>query len=315
MKREVERAIFAAGALCWRVIDGRIHVLVIHRPQYGDVTIPKGKVDPGETLPQAAVREIEEETGLRVALGVPLGESRHAMPGRFEKVVHYWAAEVSDAAIHRSTFRPNSEVSALEWVTIKRARAYLSYKLDVDIVDRFAALVDQGVTSTFPLIVLRHAKATARSEFDGTDQARTLTERGIGQAAELVNTVAAWGPKRIVTSSAIRCVATVTPLAAALGRAPRRLDGLTQDAFDQGADEVRRVVGKRVRQGVPAVICSHRPVLPVILKELALATGTPVGPYLTHAAALAPAAFSVVHLSATNPASGIIAIETHHPRD
>lgn len=58
-------AIYAAGAVCWRLIDGKVHVLVIHRTVYGDVTIPKGKVDPGESLPQTAVREIEEETGCR----------------------------------------------------------------------------------------------------------------------------------------------------------------------------------------------------------------------------------------------------------
>jgi len=62
------------------------------------------------------------------------------------------------------------------------------------------------------------------------------------------------------------------------------------------------------------VLCSHGPVLPGILTELALATGTIRGSYVSSAAALEPAAFSVVHLSATNPGSGIIAIETHIPR-
>ena len=67
----VTTAVYAAGAVCWRFIDGKLHVLVIHRTVYGDVTIPKGKVDPGESLPRTAVREIAEETGLDVALGVP----------------------------------------------------------------------------------------------------------------------------------------------------------------------------------------------------------------------------------------------------
>src|SRR6188768_1566812 len=123
--------VYAAGAVCWRIIDGRMHVLLIHRTVHGDVTIPKGKVDPGETLPQTAVREIGEETGLEVALGVPLGISRYPMPSGREKVVHYWAAEVSDHALQHSTFKPNAEVAALEWVTIKRARSYLTYAPDV----------------------------------------------------------------------------------------------------------------------------------------------------------------------------------------
>jgi len=75
----VSLAIYAAGALCWRVVDDKIVMLVVHRTKYGDVTIPKGKVDPGETLPQTAVREILEETGLAVTLGVPLGISAYPL--------------------------------------------------------------------------------------------------------------------------------------------------------------------------------------------------------------------------------------------
>ncbi|KQZ08960.1 NUDIX hydrolase [Agromyces fucosus] len=307
-------AIYAAGAVCWRLIDGKVHVLVIHRTVYGDVTIPKGKVDPGESLPQTAVREIAEETGLAVALGVPLGVSRYPLPSGREKIVHYWAAEVSDRAVQRSTFKPNAEVAALEWVTVKRARGYLSYEPDVEILDAFAKLLDQDVTSTFSLAVVRHGKAVSRSSWSGDDATRPLTERGVEQAAGLVATLSAWAPKRIVSSPAVRCVTTVTPLAAAAGLEIKRDAGISQDAWESGEDEVRRVVGKRVRAGKSAIICSHGPVLPEIMREVALATGTPLGSYVTDAAGLETGAFSVVHLSATSPGSGIIAIETHAPR-
>ena len=73
-------------------------------------------------------------------------------------------------------------------------------------------------------------------------------------------------------------------------------------------------VGKRVRAGKPAVLCSHGPVLPEILTEIALATGTMKGSYLGSASALEVGAFSVVHLSSTNPGSGIVSIETHVPK-
>lgn len=307
-------AIYAAGAVCWRLIDGKVHVLVIHRTVYGDVTIPKGKVDPGESLPQTAIREIAEETGLSVALGVPLGVSRYPLPSGREKIVHYWAAEVSDRAVQRSTFKPNAEVAALEWVTVKRARGYLSYEPDVEILDAFAKLLDQGVTSTFALAVVRHGKAVGRSSWPGDDATRPLTERGVEQAAGLVATLSAWAPKRIVSSPAVRCVTTVTPLAAATGLEIKRDAGISQDAWSAGEDEVRRVVGKRVRAGKSAIICSHGPVLPEIMREMALATGTPLGSYVTDAAGLETGAFSVVHLSTTSPGSGIIAIETHAPR-
>lgn len=307
-------AIYAAGAVCWRFIEGKLHVLVIHRTVYGDVTIPKGKVDPGESLPRTAVREIAEETGLDVSLGVPLGVSRYPLPSGREKVVHYWAAEVSDRAVQRSTFKPNAEVAALEWVTIKRARSYLSYEPDVEILENFAKLVEQGVTSTFALLLVRHGKAVSRHDWKGADAARPLSERGVKQAAAMVDTLTAWQPKRIVSSPAVRCVTTVAPLSAATGVPIKREAGISQEAWEAGEPEVRRVIGKRVRSGKSAVVCGHGPVLPEMIREIALATATPLGSYVTDAAGLEPGAFSVVHLSATNSGSGIVAIETHAPR-
>ena len=112
----------------------------------------------------------------------------------------------------------------------------------------------------------------------------------------------------------MRCVTTVTPLAAALGRKVHRTPLLSQDAWEEGTSDPRTVIGQRVRARKPAVLCSHGPVLPSILSELALATGTMRGSYLGSASTLQPGAFSVVHLSATNPGSGIVAIETHEPK-
>jgi 8-oxo-dGTP pyrophosphatase MutT (NUDIX family)/phosphohistidine phosphatase SixA len=307
-------AIYAAGAVCWRVVDGKLIVLVIHRTRYGDVTLPKGKVDPGETLPQTAVREIEEETGLKVALGVPLGISDYPLASGRDKIVHYWSAEVTDEAVAKSTFLPNGEVAALEWVTIKKARSYLTYERDVEILETFARLADEGVTSTFAIIALRHGKAVAPSSWSGPDATRPLTERGVQQATTNVATIEAWRPRTILTSPAVRCVATVAPLAATTGIRPKQKHHLSQDAYEDGSANVREVVGKRVRARKTAVLCSHGPVLPEILREVALATGTVPGSYLGSASDLPTGGFSVIHLSATNPSSGIIAIETHSPR-
>jgi 8-oxo-dGTP pyrophosphatase MutT (NUDIX family)/phosphohistidine phosphatase SixA len=306
--------VYAAGAVCWRLVDGKMHVLLIHRTVHGDITIPKGKVDPGETLPVTAVREIEEETGLAIALGIPLGISEYPMPNGKTKIVHYWAAEVLPEHIQRSTFVPNGEVAALEWVTIKKARTYLSYAPDVEIIDAFAARVAQGITRTFAIIALRHAKATAPQDWSGPDATRPLSDRGVTQAAALVPTVSAWQPLRIVASTATRCVTTVAPLSAATGIPAKRTELISQDAWEDGAADVRHVVGKRIRARKTAVLCSHGPVLPDILREIALATGSPVTHRLSNAAALAPSGFSVVHLSSDNPSAGILAIENHPPR-
>lgn len=306
-------SVYAAGAVCWRLIDGKMHVLLIHRTVHGDITIPKGKVDPGETLPATAVREIEEETGLAIALGLPVGVSEYLMPGGKTKIVHYWAAEVLPEHIQHSTFVPNGEVAALEWVTIKKARTYLSYAPDVEIIDAFAALVARGVTSTFAIVVLRHAKATPPHDWPGPDATRPLSERGVAQAAALAGTVSAWHPQRIFTSTATRCVTTVAPLSAAIGVPFKRTELISQDDWEQGTSDVRLAVGKRVRARKTAVLCSHGPVLPDILREIALATGSPVTQRISAAAALAPSGFSVVHLSSDNPSAGILAIESHPP--
>jgi 8-oxo-dGTP pyrophosphatase MutT (NUDIX family)/phosphohistidine phosphatase SixA len=310
-----ETAVYAAGGVVWRVVDGKLRVLLIHRTKYRDVTLPKGKVDPGEMLAETAVREIHEETGIRVALGVPVGVSRYRLPSKRIKIVHYWAAEATEAAIRASAFVPNKEIAALEWVSPKKALRRLSYPVDTEIMETFVRLLDEGVLRTFPIVALRHAKALPREEWKGKDAARPLSPRGRRQAASIVGPLLAFGVRRIVSSPAVRCVETVKPLSDAIGRKIETSALIGQDAWEEGKSDARTVVGDRVRARKPSVLCSHGPVLPDILSELALATGTLRGSYLGSASALDLAAFSVVHMSVDNPGSGIVAIETHIPKD
>ncbi|WP_396667896.1 NUDIX domain-containing protein [Microbacterium sp. R86528] len=309
-----DTAVYAAGGVVWRLVDGKLYVLLIHRTKYRDVTLPKGKVNPGEMLAETAVREIFEETGIRVALGVPIGVSRYHLPSKRLKIVHYWATEATEAAVRASEFVPNREIAAIEWVSSKKALGRLSYPVDVEILENFLHLVDDGVLETFPLIVLRHGHALSRSDWDGEDSDRPLDARGKSEAKTIVGPLLAFGADKIVTSNAVRCAKTVAPLAKSLDRKAEKTELISQDARERGKADVRTVIGDRVRARTPAVICSHRPVLPEILSEIALATATLPGSYLSSAATLDPAAFSVVHISARNPGSGIIAIETHSPK-
>lgn len=115
----------AAGGVVER--DGM--VLLVHRPRYDDWTFPKGKLDPGESFEDAALREVEEETGVRCTLGRELPSSSYEVNGR-PKVVRYWLM-APDAELE---FAPNDETDDIRWVTPDEARALLTYDRDRDVL-------------------------------------------------------------------------------------------------------------------------------------------------------------------------------------
>jgi len=310
-----DSVVYAAGAVVWRRAGDDVEVLVIHRPQHSDFSLPKGKLDPGETLPQTAVREVFEETGLRVALGTPLGAVEYPIPGDRSKEVHYWAAEATKKAIAASTFAPNREVDGLDWLPIPAARALLTYASDIDVLQLFADQLGRGVERTFALIVLRHGKAVQPFEWDGPDASRPLKPRGTRQARAIVPTVQAFEPRVLISSSAVRCVETLQPTAEALGLEIRPTDGISQDAYEEHGGSVREVVEKRIERRRTTVLCSHSPVLPEILHEIGVLTETRSAVRLTRAGMLSPAEFTVVHLPADDPTLGIAAIETHSAKE
>ena len=86
--------VLAAGALTWRERSDGLQVLLVHRPRYDDWSIPKGKLDKGETFPAAAVREVAEETGYRVRLHRPLPAAVYLLPDGRTKIVQFWTATV-----------------------------------------------------------------------------------------------------------------------------------------------------------------------------------------------------------------------------
>jgi 8-oxo-dGTP diphosphatase len=111
----------AAGGVVVR--DGR--VAVVHRPKYDDWSLPKGKLDEGESFEDAALREVEEETGLRCRLVRELPAVEYEVRGR-PKLVRYWAMEVED----ETPFVPNDEVDEVRWIEPAEALALLSYDRD-----------------------------------------------------------------------------------------------------------------------------------------------------------------------------------------
>jgi 8-oxo-dGTP diphosphatase len=113
----------AAGGMVVRD-DGRI--AVVHRPRYDDWSLPKGKLDAGESWEEAAIRELHEETGLRVALREELPEDHYTDTKGRPKTVRWWRMEI----LADDGFTANDEVDELRWVTPEEAQALLSYEHD-----------------------------------------------------------------------------------------------------------------------------------------------------------------------------------------
>jgi 8-oxo-dGTP diphosphatase len=126
MSSEIE----AAGGV---VVDQDGRVAVVHRPKYDDWTLPKGKLDAGETFEQAALREVWEETGLRCTLVRELPSTTYTARGR-PKVVRYWLMSVqSDPG-----FAPNDEVDELRWLSAADAAELLTYDRDKEVLEAAA---------------------------------------------------------------------------------------------------------------------------------------------------------------------------------
>ncbi len=90
-------------------------MLLVHRPHYDDWTFPKGKVEPGETDEECALREVEEETGLRCSLGRELESTSYLDAKKRPKTVRYWLMEAVDGALHFDL-----EVDEARWLTAER---------------------------------------------------------------------------------------------------------------------------------------------------------------------------------------------------
>lgn len=305
--------IVAAGAILWRVERGELKVAVIHRSRYDDWSWPKGKIDKGETIAQAAVREIREETGLKVTLGVHLAEINYTMPNGGEKQVHYWAAKVSDKALSKSKFEPSEEVAKVDWKTVNQVRKLLSYEFDFVPLNNLVSLHDAGQLETKPLIILRHAKAMARSDWRGgkavDDGRRPLHDFGRQQAKALIPTIAAFGPKLVVSSPWKRCRDTVAPYAQKKKLAVVERHQLSELGNAKRPSRTSDVIQDFIERDKSTVICSHRPSLPTIL--LTLSAYAPLGlrKQINEGTALRPGQMLVAHVNRTGKKPRIVAVE------
>jgi 8-oxo-dGTP diphosphatase len=124
----------AAGGLIVRRQAGQLEVALVHRPVHQDWSYPKGKLEEGETLEDAAQREVLEETGLICRLLRFVGHTDYIDRKGRPKVVAYWV--MSAVA---GTFVPNEEVDELRWVDVATAGGLLSYERDRELLTVVAA--------------------------------------------------------------------------------------------------------------------------------------------------------------------------------
>ena len=308
----------AAGTVPWRRRRGALEVAVVHRPKYDDWSWAKGKLDPGEDWPVAAVRETQEETGLEVRLGLPLPPTAYTVLDRMgqpaAKEVRYWAAEVVGG-----TGTLENEIDQVTWLDGVTAHQTLDYARDRDQLRAVVRADAQGNLTTWPLVLVRHAKARSRSSWGGEDPLRPLDGRGAVQAGAIVPLLAAFGISRLVSSPSARCADTLRPYAAAAGLPLKLRDGLSEEGFAADPDRAVHHLRRAFDRGTATAICSHGPVLPTLLEtlrryvNLASEEGIDADARLSEAADLSMSKGEVLvcHVVSTGVAARIVAVERH----
>ncbi len=294
-KAIVAQAVLAAGAVVTREHPTRgTEVVVVHRKRYDDWSLPKGKLEAGESLPACAVREVFEETGVTVRLNVPLDRMLYDMaPGL--KRVDWWTASVV-SAVRRA---PDHEVDAVSWLPLRAALSRLSYDHDKLLVRQ---MMEQPVTT--PFVIVRHAKAMDRKDWSKKDAARPVNSRGRRQARLLIPMLEAYGADRLISSTSTRCLSTLMPYA---HRRELQVETYEQLSEEEGADDakgvarlVTRVRNQATTERRPTVLCVHRPVLPHVLESLEMAPTS-----------LVTGEFLVAHLTDKGE---VHAVERHRPQ-
>jgi 8-oxo-dGTP diphosphatase len=131
----------AGGLVLWVAPTSVLQIAIVHRPGEGDWSLPKGKLESGETLEQCALREVEEETGFACRLGEFVGTTQYTVRHR-PKTVSYWLMEPVGGEFH-----PNHEVDELRFASFASALELLSYELDRNLLRRAAPLLPHVIAA------------------------------------------------------------------------------------------------------------------------------------------------------------------------
>ena len=264
-----DRVIRAAGGVVWRPAtddsgEEGVEIAVIHRPRYDDWSMPKGKLAPGESDIEGAIREVFEETGYRVKVGRPLGKVRYLKQTGTQtrpKVVKYWAMQAENGS-----FSSNREVDELRWMSLSEATDILTHDHDRDVLERFV----RGPIMTGCVLLVRHAMAGSSSDWVGADKTRPLDETGWAQAEELVRLLSRFEVETIISADFLRCTQTVEPLASAIGLVIKEDELFSELGYPTQEHETLNRVRDLGASLDTTVVCSQGDVIPDLLERLAM---------------------------------------------
>ena len=201
----------AAGGLITREGPHGPEVVLVHRPAYDDWSFPKGKLEGAEEELEAALREVEEETGL---VGEPvddLGAITYVDGRGRPKVVRYWRMLPQNGA----TPSADHEVDDARWVPLPEAGAMLTYDHDRALLRRLAGLPPEGIP--VPVFVIRHTDAGERRSWGEPDELRPISRAGLRQARRVADLLGDVRFTRLVSSPYLRCIQSLEPIAERAG--------------------------------------------------------------------------------------------------
>ena len=298
--------IVAAGAVVTRMGISGTEYLLVHRGYRSDWTFPKGKVDPGEHVLTAAIREVREETGYAVELGVPLPTQTYKVEGKL-KDSHYWVGKLLSGE-----FVPNDEVDEIAWLPLDQAMKKLTYEHDQDVL-----IAAAEARPTIPFVILRHTQSVKRVEWllssDGlaeVDASRPLTAVGRMQASSLIGALAAYGINALHSSDSRRCRDTVGPYATSRGLAITLEQTVSEERHKDAPENAKARVLELAKSNLPTVLCTHRPVIPTVMDVLSSSFSSENVGAKDFDPALTPGSMVVFHKDASD-LSRVISIERH----